>query len=145
MMEMVTGDAESFPALFIRMLRESLLKVANETAMAALPGTRDRWLELLAEPAADQCERFARVRAGIARNHQHPMIRVAPLFAAVAYRLTCAALKPWVRRGYGKAAPWARREHRPAPVDGVLECRRESRDEGNSAAWRGQRTARRAG
>ena len=46
-----------------------------------------------------------RVRAGIARNHQHPMIRNAPRFTAVAYRFACDALKPWVRRGDGSAAP----------------------------------------
>ena len=33
------------------------------------------------------------------------MIRNAPRFAAVAYRFTCDALKPWVRCGDGGAGP----------------------------------------
>ena len=70
-----------------------------------LPATRDGWIAMLAEPADEQRLRFARVRAGIARNHQHPMIRNAPRFAAAAYRFTCDALKPWVRCGDGGAGP----------------------------------------
>jgi len=103
--EMLTGDANSFPPPFVSMIRESLLKVTDVPATEGLPATRDGWIALLAEPADEQRLRFARVRAGIARNHQHPMIRNAPRFAAVAYLFTCDALKPWVRRGDGGAGP----------------------------------------
>ena len=103
--EMLTADANSFPPPFVSMIRESLLKVTDVPATEGLPATRDGWIALLAEPADEQRLRFARVRAGIARNHQHPMIRNAPRFAAVAYRFTCDALKPWVRCGDGGAGP----------------------------------------
>ena len=63
--------------------------VTDELAAEKLPETRDGWIAMLAELADDQRERFDRGRAGIARNYQHPLIRNAPRFAAVAYRFTC--------------------------------------------------------
>ena len=83
---------------FVKLLNASMEETMREEMREEeWPTSGGEWRELLAKNAEEVRDWFKRSRSGIARNHQHPIIRVAKEHAAISFRFCQPSLKPFKR------------------------------------------------